>query len=61
MSPFVTGYNQKPLKYIEEIVIKRQQADSPGEDALGLLIQAEDETGNKLTTEELKDQVLLYS
>jgi retinoid hydroxylase len=27
--------------------------------ALGLLIQSEDETGNKLTTEELKDQILL--
>ncbi|WP_186375966.1 cytochrome P450 [Hyella patelloides] len=50
---------KKLLKYIEEIVIKRQQLDNPGEDALGLLIQAEDEAGNKLTTEELKDQVLL--
>ena len=50
---------RKLLKYIEEIVIKRQQLDNPGEDALGLLIQAEDEAGNKLTIDELKDQVLL--
>ena len=47
------------LKYIEEIVVKRQKADEPGDDALGLLIKAEDEAGNKLTTAELKDQVLL--
>jgi retinoid hydroxylase len=50
---------QELLKYIEKIVLQRQQSDNPGEDALGLLIQAEDETGNKLTTEELKDQILL--
>ena len=50
---------QQLLKYIEEIVLKRQQADNPGEDALGLLIQAQDEEGNSLTLEELKDQVLL--
>ena len=53
------GCRKKLLKYVEEIVIKRQQLDNPGEDALGLLIQAEDEEGKKLTTEELKDQVLL--
>ena len=47
------------VKHLEEIVTKRQQADNPGEDALGLLIQAEDEAGNKLTIDELKDQVLL--
>jgi retinoid hydroxylase len=50
---------QQLLKYIEKIVVQRQQLDNPGEDALGLLIKAEDEAGNKLTTEELKDQVLL--
>jgi retinoid hydroxylase len=50
---------KKLLQYLEQIVIQRQQSDNPGEDALGLLIQAEDETGNKLTTEELKDQILL--
>ncbi len=46
------------LKYIEAIVIKRQQATDPGEDALGLLIKAADEDGNKLSTAELTDQVL---
>ena len=50
---------KKLLKYIEEIVIKRQQLENTEEDALGLLIRAEDEAGNKLTTAELKDQVLL--
>ena len=50
---------QKLLASLEEIVLQRQQADSPGEDALGLLIQAEDESGNSLSLEELKDQVLL--
>ena len=50
---------RKLLASLEEIIIKRQQADSPGEDALGLLIQAEDEEGDSLSLEELKDQVLL--
>lgn len=47
------------LSSIEEIVIKRQQNQEPGEDALGLLIQAKDEEGNGLSLGELKDQVLL--
>lgn len=47
------------LKHLEQVVIKRQQADNPGEDALGLMIQAKDKTGNSLSLEELKDQVLL--
>ncbi|AFZ37324.1 (+)-abscisic acid 8'-hydroxylase [Stanieria cyanosphaera PCC 7437] len=50
---------KKLLQYIEDIVVKRQQAKNPGEDALGLLIQAKDEEGNSLSLEELKDQVLL--
>lgn len=50
---------QELLKHIEKIVIQRQQEGSPGEDALGILIQAKDESGNSLTLEELKDQVLL--
>ncbi len=50
---------QKLLENLEQIVLKRQQNDNPGEDALGLLIQAEDEQGNSLSLEELKDQVLL--
>ena len=50
---------KKLLTHLESIVVKRQQANEPGTDALGLLIQAEDEAGNSLTLEELKDQVLL--
>ena len=50
---------KKLLQHLEQIVIARQQADTPGEDALGLLIAAKDEEGNSLTLEELKDQVLL--
>jgi cytochrome P450 len=50
---------QKLLESLEQIIIQRQQADHPGTDALGLLISAEDEVGNSLSLEELKDQVLL--
>jgi retinoid hydroxylase len=50
---------KKLLENIEEIIIKRQQANHPGEDALGLLIQAEDDRGNSLSLSELKDQILL--
>ena len=50
---------RKLLENLEQIILKRQQSDDPGEDALGLLIQAEDEEGNSLSLEELKDQVLL--
>ncbi|MGL5794205.1 MAG: cytochrome P450 [Waterburya sp.] len=50
---------QKLLENLEQIIIQRQQADNPGTDALGLLISAEDEAGNSLSLEELKDQVLL--
>jgi len=50
---------KKLLQHLEKIVIKRQQAETPGDDALGLLIQAKDEEGNSLSLEELKDQVLL--
>ena len=50
---------KKLLTSLEEIIIQRQQANDPGEDALGLLIAAEDEEGNSLSLEELKDQVLL--
>ncbi len=50
---------QQLLQHLERIVIGRQQADKPGEDALGLLIAAKDEEGNSLSLAELKDQVLL--
>jgi cytochrome P450 len=47
------------LDKIEEIVRRRQQENTPRNDALGLLLEARDEEGNGLTLEELKDQVLL--
>ena len=47
------------LSSLETIIVKRQQQEDPGEDALGLLIKAKDEDGNGLSLEELKDQVLL--
>ncbi len=50
---------QALLKYIEDIITQRQQADFPGEDALGLLIQARDESGNSLSLAELKDHILV--
>ncbi|MEO1341331.1 MAG: cytochrome P450 [Cyanobacteria bacterium J06635_13] len=50
---------KKLLENIEQIILKRQQGEDPGEDALGLLIKAEDEDGNSLTLAELKDQILL--
>lgn len=50
---------RKLLENLEQIILQRQQSDDPGSDALGLLIQAEDEEGNSLSLEELKDQVLL--
>ena len=50
---------KKMLANLEEIILKRQQAADPGQDALGLLIAAKDEEGNSLSLEELKDQILL--
>jgi retinoid hydroxylase len=47
------------LRYIEEIVLKRQSEGNLGEDALSILLQAKDEDGNSLSLDELKDQVLL--
>jgi cytochrome P450 len=47
------------LQEVEKIILQRQSDDTVGNDTLGLLIQAEDETGNRLSLEELKDQVLL--
>jgi cytochrome P450 len=59
-----TKFNQalncrkKLLNQIEKIIRQRQQQAEPGEDTLGLLLQAEDEDGNRLSVEELKDQIL---
>jgi retinoid hydroxylase len=47
------------LNEIEKIILQRKNNLHPGEDTLGLLIQAEDENGDRLSLEELKDQVLL--
>jgi len=50
---------QQLLAEMEKIIVRRQQAQDPGEDALGILLQARDEDGNALPLEELKDQILL--
>lgn len=50
---------QNLLKYLEKIIIDRQQKADPGNDALGILLTARDEQGNSLSLEELKDQILL--
>ncbi|ACK71092.1 cytochrome P450 [Gloeothece citriformis PCC 7424] len=47
------------LEEIETIIKQRQQQDNFGNDALGILLTATDEKGNKLSLEELKDQILL--
>ncbi|MBW4659195.1 MAG: cytochrome P450 [Drouetiella hepatica Uher 2000/2452] len=47
------------LQDLEHLIRQRQQHPSSSEDALGLLIQAEDEAGDRLSLEELKDQILL--
>lgn len=50
---------QQLLKCIEKIAIGRQKQENLGEDALGILLQARDESGNGLPLDELKDQILL--
>jgi retinoid hydroxylase len=45
------------LKHIEKVVLERQQ--TPTQDALGLLVQSQDEDGNRLGINELKVQALL--
>ncbi|ARV62600.1 cytochrome P450 [Nostocales cyanobacterium HT-58-2] len=47
------------LEKIEEIVRQRQQQPNSNEDALGIMMQAQDEDGNSLSLQELKEQVLL--
>lgn len=46
------------LAELEKIIQKRQKSNDLGNDALGVLMQAEDDEGNKLSVEELKDQLL---
>ncbi|WP_310486750.1 cytochrome P450 [Chamaesiphon sp. VAR_69_metabat_338] len=47
----------KLLAQIETVVLARQQ--QPTQDALGLLVQSQDEDGNRLSVDELKVQALL--
>ena len=49
---------KKLLTELEKIIRERQKQDNLGNDALGILMRAEDEEGNKLSVEELKDQIL---
>jgi cytochrome P450 len=49
---------QQLLQQIETIVLQRQTSHQPGNDALGLLLQARDENGEGLSLAELKDQIL---
>jgi retinoid hydroxylase len=46
------------LDEIERIARSRQQQQDTGQDSLGILINAQDEQGNGLSLDELKDQVL---
>ena len=50
---------QRILEQLEAIARQRQQAPDPGQDALGVMLQAQDEDGNRLSVAELKDQLLL--
>lgn len=45
------------LNHIDRVVLERQQ--TPTQDALGLLVQSQDEAGNRLSIAELKVQALL--
>ncbi|MGF1495284.1 MAG: cytochrome P450 [Elainellaceae cyanobacterium] len=50
---------QKLLSEIETLIRQRQTRPDAGTDSLGLLLQATDEDGQRLTVDELKDQILL--
>lgn len=47
------------LKELERIILDRQNHPPSSHDALGLLITAEDDNGDRLSLDELKEQVLL--
>lgn len=49
----------KILNKLDQIIRERQNKSGPGNDALGILMKAEDEEGNKLSVDELKDQILV--
>lgn len=50
---------QKLLECLEQIIQERQASNDLGNDALGILLQAEDEAGQRLPLAELKDQILV--
>lgn len=50
---------EKLLKELELIILERQNQSDSETDALGILLNATDEDGNKLSLAELKDQILL--
>lgn len=60
LSKFDRAYRcrNKILDALGQIIIERKKQEVLGDDALGILLNAEDETGNKLSIEELKDQIL---
>ncbi|NEQ80352.1 MAG: cytochrome P450 [Moorea sp. SIO2I5] len=47
------------LTHIETIVRQRQQQKNSGQDALGLLLQAQDDQGKSLSLDDIQDQVIL--
>ena len=49
----------KILEALEQIIIDRKEREASEEDALGILLNAEDETGKKLSVEELEEQILM--
>ena len=50
---------KKILDQLETWIRERQRQNDPGNDALGILMQAEDDEGNHLSIDELKDQILV--
>lgn len=61
LSKFDKAYRcrTKILDALEEIIIERQLQEDLGQDALGILLSSEDEDGNKIGVDELKDQILM--
>lgn len=52
------GCRKLLLARIEQIIRERQQQPTPDRDVLGLLLQAQDEEGNRLGKQDLKEQLL---
>lgn len=61
LSKFDRAYRcrKKLLEALEKIIIDRENEENSGYDALGILLDAKDEAGNKISIEELKDQILM--